>query len=100
MDGESSAVKPNNVYVHINMWNLWAIVVYTVILTERVDTALYGVYVLCLRWWKGGVYKGMFCCFEENYEIFTGSWEGGGLGVGWSYGRIRESRKIGGKYGQ
>ena len=66
---------------------------YPLVLPQKVKRSLGGLYVLCIRWWKRKVIRGMFQLIEYKYGNFNKTQEGSTLGGGFTYGRIRYYRR-------
>ena len=67
--------------------------VHPLVLLQRVKRSLEGLCVLCLRWWKGKVKRGIFKWLEDEYGGFNSTQWVETLGGFWNIGSIIESRR-------
>ena len=75
--------------VQSDLWYIWVMDVYPLVLSHKVKRLLEGLRMLCLRWCKRKVIHGMFKCIGDNYVGFYRTQEGETLGEGWPTGSRR-----------
>ena len=69
--------------------------VFHLVLPNKFNRCLEGLRALCIRWWKRKVIRGMFKFIDDKYGGLYRSQEGETLGVGYTTGSRRESRRGG-----
>ena len=79
---EEGDTKADDACVHSDLWDIWVMYVYSLVLPQKVNISLEGLHVLCLRWWKRKVVYGMFRWLEGKYRGFNRTQEGATLGGG------------------
>ena len=81
---EEGETKAGDAGVQSELWDIWVMDVYPLVLPQKVNRYLEELHMLCIRWWKRKVIRGMFKWIEDKYGGFSRIHEGETPGGGWT----------------
>ena len=86
---EEGSTKANDKGTHSYLWDRWVMDGYPLVLLKKVKRYLEGLCVICIRWWKSKVIRGMFKWIGDKYGGFFRTREGETIGGDCTTGRRR-----------